>query len=120
MKRFISAILCLIVCVVLHAGNASAADQEPFVVHFVVISTTEDDPRLREFKKVAITMAGGYTELGATSGGSMDGGAVKQRDNVSFIIGSKNDISKELKLLTKSLFGGDGAFVLSWPGKVLF
>jgi hypothetical protein len=124
MKRIIPLIICL--ALILCAGAAQAADeQQPFIVHFVVVPGTMPDgsdssPAIMEFRKEVLKLAGGYTELGQSHGGSLHGGVVKQQENVSFIIGAKKDISPDLKAMTRKLFKGDGAFILSWPGKVIF
>ncbi|QGY41636.1 hypothetical protein GM415_16410 [Pseudodesulfovibrio cashew] len=123
MKRFLPFIFCL--CLVLAAGAAQAGEQEPFVVHFVVIGKVLPDgsdsaPLMDEFKLEVLKLAGGFTELGPTRGGSLHDNVVRSEENVSFIIGAKKDISVELKALTDRLFKDGGAFIMSWPGKVLF
>ena len=121
MKRLIPAFLCLVLILGVFAVRAEAGDPQPFFIHFVVLpAASDDDPRVLEFKKMALALAGGFTELGATSGGSMHKDGVHQEDNLSFIVGAEKDITKDLKMLTKSLFGGKGAFIMSWPGKVMF
>ncbi|MGL1863839.1 MAG: hypothetical protein OCC46_15050 [Pseudodesulfovibrio sp.] len=125
MKRCIPVIFCLILVVAFAATPAQADDQKPFFVHFVVVSKTMPDgtdagPALLSFKAEAIKLAGGYTELGQSRGGSLVDGKVQDQENISFVIGASKDISKELKEMTKRLFKGDGAFILAWPGKVMF
>lgn len=127
MKRLIPFVLglCLFFAVAFVSTDSDAADQEPFFVHFTVISKTMPDgsdsgPAILKFKKEVIKLAGGYTELGSSRGGSLEAGGVHDEDNISFVIGAKSDISMELKEMTKRLFGDDGAFILSWPGKVIF
>lgn len=125
MKRFIPFALCL--ALILCAGTALAADdaQQPFMIHYVVVpgvmpDGSDSSTAILEFKKEVVKLAGGYTELGQSHGGSIHDGMVKQQENVSFIIGAKKDISKKIKSLTKKLFKGNGAFILCWPGKVIF
>jgi hypothetical protein len=127
MKRLIPVALafCLALTLFFAAAPSNAADQKPFFVHFVVVSKTMPDgsdsgPALLKFKKEVIKRAGGYTELGSSRGGSLKADGVQDQDNTSFIIGAKSDISMELKAMTKRLFGGNGAFILVWPGKVIF
>ena len=81
---------------------------------------TDAGPALLSFKAETIKLAGGYTELGQSRGGSLVDGKVQDQENISFVIGARKDISKELKEMTKRLFKGDGAFILAWPGKVMF
>jgi len=107
------------------SGPAQAAEQQPFFVHFVVVPAVLPDgsdasPVILEFKKEALKLAGGYTELGSCQGGSLADGKVVDRENVSFIIGAKKDISQELKAISTKLFKGEDAFILAWPGKVIF
>ncbi len=125
MKRLIPFALCLCLILGVSTVQADTGDQQPFFVHFVVVAKTLPDgsdsaPAVVEFKKEILKLAGGFTELGSTHGGSLKDGIVKHRENLSFIIGAKKDISLELKALTKRLFQGDGAFILAWPGKVIF
>jgi len=127
MKRLIPFVvsLCLVLAVAFVAADVDAGDQKPFFVHFTVLSKTMPDgtdagPALLSFKAEVIKLAGGFTELGSTRGGSLHSDGVHDEDNVSFIIGADKDISKELKAMTQRLFKDDGAFILVWPGKVMF
>ncbi len=127
MKRLIPFVLslCLFLTVSLVAADGDAGDPKPFFVHFTVVSKTMPDgsdsgPAVLKFKEEVIKLAGGFTELGPTRGGSLHPDGVHQQDNLSFIIGADKDISKDLKKMTQRLFKGDGAFILVWPGKVIF
>ena len=127
MKRLMPFVLslCLVLVVAFVATDANADEQKPFFVHFVVVTKTMPDgsdsgPAVLSFKAEVIKLAGGYTEIGSTSGGSLKADGVQDQDNITFIIGADKDISKELKAMTKRIFMGDGAFILAWPGKVIF
>jgi len=125
MRRLIPLVLCLMLVIGFTAATASAEETGAFHVHFVVVPAVMPDgsdasPMIMEFKKEVIGLAGGFTELGPSKGGALENGKVVHQENVSFIIGAKKDISKELKALTEKLFQGKGAFILAWPGKVLF
>ena len=125
MRRLIPFVLCLMLVIGFTAATASAEETGSFYVHFVVVPAVMPDgadasPMIMEFKKEVIAMAGGYTELGPSKGGAVEDGVLVQQENVSFVIGAKKDISKELKALSEKLFKGKGAFILAWPGKVLF
>jgi len=127
MKRFMPFVLslCLVLTVAFVATDANADDQKPFFVHFTVVPKTMPDgsdagPALLSFKAEVIKLAGGYTELGPTRGGSLHPDGVHDQDNITFIIGAKKDISKDLKDMSKRIFKDDGAFILVWPGKVMF
>lgn len=124
MKRLIPCVLALFM-VMAFAVASPAADAKPFYVHLVVVPAALENglssqPVLPKFKEQVIQLAGGFTEIGATRGGSMGNGGVKDQENFSFIIGADTDISIKLKKMTKALFGGDGAFILAWPGTVMF
>lgn len=124
MKRLIPFAAALLLLVGF-AVSAHAADPKPFHVHFVVVPATLENGlssggAVTLFKKQVLELAGGFTELGATRGGSLENDGVKQRENLSFIIGADRDISKELKKMSITFFGGDGAFILAWPGTVTF
>ncbi|MBI9078986.1 MAG: hypothetical protein JEY79_04505 [Pseudodesulfovibrio sp.] len=127
MKRLIPLVvsLCLFLAMTILVVDAQAGDQKPFFVHFVVLTNTMPDgtdsrPAIQLFKAEVLTLAGGFTELGPTLGGSLHPDGVHDQSNVSFIIGADKDISKELKAMTQRLFKDDGAFILVWPGKVMF
>ncbi len=125
MKRLTLIALCFCLAFAFLSTSAPAEEQKPFFVHFVVVSKTMPDgadagPALLAFKAEAIKLAGGYTELGSTRGGSLKEGKVQDQENVSFVIGANKDISKELKEMTKRHFKGNGAFILAWPGTVMF
>lgn len=124
MKRLIPFILLISLLFSFGVAQAEEAKQKDAYIHFVVLNQTLPDgsdstPVLTEFKKEVIKLAGGFTELGNTLGGSMDGDMVKHELNISFLIGADRDISLELRKLTNKLFDGDGAFVMSWPGKMV-
>lgn len=121
-KRFMP--LFFIVIFSLFALTAQAADTVPCFTHFVVVDSilpdgSESAEAVRAFEKEVIKMAGGFTELGMSRGGSIVNGAVEHQKNISFVIAADQDISKELKALSIELFGGRGAFVLVWPGTMV-
>lgn len=125
MKRLIPALFCLLLVIACAVPQVDAAEQKDAYIHFVVINQvlpdgSDSSPVVLEFKKAVIKLAGGFTELGRTRGGSMGDDMVKHEQNISFIIGADKDISLELRKLTEKLFDGDGAFIMSWPGKMVF
>ena len=127
MKRqlYFTLSLCLVLGLVFGATFASADEQKPFFVHFVVVPSAtqygaETRAAILKFEEEVILLAGGFTELGPSRGGSIENGVVKPQENLSFIIGADRDVSKELKALSRKIFKDDGAFILAWPGKVIF
>lgn len=124
MKRLIPLFLCLALVLGFAASEAQAAEQKAAVVHFVVVPQTlasgyDSAPVVLEFKKAVIELAGGFTELGPSRGGSVGDGMVKHEQNISFVIGADRDISMELQELADRLFDGKGVFIMSWPGKMV-
>ena len=68
-------------------------------------------------KRKFIELAGGYTDMGQTPGGSLqDDGKIKVQDNLSFMVAAKKDISDEIKEFVPQHFAGN-AFILVWPAK---
>ncbi|WP_419787582.1 hypothetical protein [Pseudodesulfovibrio sp.] len=125
MSRLVPCVFGLLLLFGLMASPASAAGQQPFMVHFVVVPAVLPDggdasSAVLEFKKEVLKLAGGFTELGPCQGGSLKDSKVNEKENVAFIIGADKDISKELKALSLKLFHGGSAFILAWPGKVIF
>lgn len=124
MKRFSPILLALILSVVCVA-NASASEPAPVYVHMVVVSATLTDgsssaDSVLAFEKAVIEMAGGFTRLGSSSGGILKGDTVEHQQNVTFMVAGQKDLSEELKALTLKLFGGDGGFILAWPGTMTY
>ena len=122
MKRLVPFVLIMLFS--LFAAGAQAAETAPCFTHFVVVDSvlpdgTDSAEAIRAFEKEVITMAGGFTELGVSRGGSLVNGEVEYQQNISFVIAADRDISKELKTLSIKLFGGRGAFVLVWPGTMV-
>lgn len=125
MKRSIILVACLCLALILALSAHGNDEQKPFVVHFVVLDKELPDgsdaaPAVLKFEEDVLKLAGGFTEIGTTYGGSLRDGVVKRQDNFSFIIGAKEDVSLELNKIVKKLYQGEGAFIMSWEGKVLF
>ncbi|ADU63164.1 MAG: hypothetical protein KUA35_04510 [Pseudodesulfovibrio sp.] len=126
MKRCALLALVLLTCVLaLGATDARADSAKPFQVHFTVVPATMPDgsdagPALEQFKAEVIKLAGGFTELGPSHGGSLRPDGMHQSNNIAFLIGADKDLSAELKALTLRLFGETNVFILVWPGTVTF
>ena len=122
MKRLVPFVLIMLFS--LFAVVSQAAEPVASFTHFVVVDSVLPDgansaEAVRAFEKEVIKMAGGFTEIGASRGGSLVDDTVEYQDNISFVIAADRDISNELKALTTKLFGGRGAFILVWPGTML-
>lgn len=125
MKRSIFLFACLCLALTVAVTVHSSDEQKPFVVHMVVLDKVLPDgsdaaPAVLKFEEEVLKLAGGFTELGTTYGGSYRDNMVKRQDGFTFIIGAEKDITMELNEAVKRLYQGEGAFILSWPGKVLF
>lgn len=126
MKRCAMLVLVLAVCAfALGATDARADSAKPFQVHFTVVPATMPDgsdagPALEQFKAEVIKLAGGFTELGPSRGGSLHPDGVHHSNNIAFLIGADRDLSAELKALTLRLFGETSVFILVWPGTATF
>ncbi|WP_319542857.1 hypothetical protein [uncultured Pseudodesulfovibrio sp.] len=124
MQRF-SPILLVMILSLFFVATVSASEPAPTYVHMVVVSATLPDGSssvnaVGAFEKAVIEMAGGFTRLGSSSGGLLKGATVDHQQNVTFIVAGQKDLSKELKALTLKLFGGDGGFILAWPGTMTY
>ena len=106
---------------------AMAPDPEPgqtVMVHFLVVQGWIEGEKgggdveaaLSALKARMIELAGGYTELGATKGGSDSSGSVHHEDNYSFLVAAKGDISAELHAAAMECFNDEG-FLLVWPAQ---
>lgn len=126
MKRCAMLVLVLAVCAFAFGATDARADSaKPFKVHFTVVPATMPDgsdagPALEQFKAEVIKLAGGFTELGPSRGGSLHPDGVHHSNNIAFLIGADKDISAELKALTLRLFGETSVFILVWPGTATF
>ena len=101
-----------------------AQAQSPSYVHFVVIEPTpaegaDLDVAMNGFKKELLALAGGYTIIGQTLGGSLQpDGTVHQGANLSLLVAAQHDLTKELEALVPKYFKEDKPFVLVWQGSV--
>jgi hypothetical protein len=125
MKRFGLLALALVLGSLIFAGGVRAESGAPFMVHFTVIPAampdgTDAGPALDAFRKEVIALAGGYTELGPSQGGSMHPDGVHLEKNIPFVIGADRDVSVELKAMVMRLFATKDVFILTWPGRVTF
>ncbi|BCS86790.1 hypothetical protein [Pseudodesulfovibrio sediminis] len=123
MKRLIPFMVLFVFS--LFATGAFSAEPVPSYIHFVVVDSVLPDgsdsrDAVLAFEKEVIKLAGGFTEIGATRGGALEGDAVVPQKNISFMISADRDISRELKTLTTQLFGGRGGFILAWQGTMLY
>ena len=109
------------------AAQDMAPDPQPgqtVLVHFLVVpgwiqgekGGGDVEAALDALKQRMVELAGGFTVLGATSGGSDSSGEVRHADNYSFLVASDKDISAELQAAVREQFNDD-AFLLVWPAE---
>ena len=121
--RLLSCLPALALLLVLAAVPARAESQK--MVHFIVVSYqaadgADIDAAITELKAKFLELAGGYTELGITSGGYLPpGGAAVKSDGRSFLVAADTDLSAEIMAWAESKFVGP-PFILVWPAKCSF
>ena len=115
-RVFVVAVLAMLVC----ASLAWAQDGSRVMVHFIVVpheaaGGADGDQVLVDFKDHLLDLAGGYTELGDTTGGYLPpGGPAVKSPGVSFLVAAPQDISAEIKTWADARFASP-AYVLAWP-----
>ncbi len=120
MRRYSLLLASLGLFATLFVCCAPASAQDNARVHFIVVPPQTNDGSdlvvaLNELKKTFIELAGGYTELGKTQGGSKDSGAgVNESANYSFIVAANKDLTKELEAYISEHFSGSRPFILTW------
>ncbi len=110
------------------AGDANAtaqpADipQENAYIHFFVAPVQARDgvtlhEELIALKKMLINTAGGYTELGASHGGSLQpNGHIARQDNISFVVAAREDLSEQIATFLSIHFQEKQPFILVMRG----
>lgn len=98
------------------------AESSVYIHFFVVPAAVEEGKDLTEelskLKQQLVSWAGGYTELGASKGGSREpDGKVETEDNFSFIVSAPNNITTELEEYISQHFAAKRPFILVWQGK---
>jgi len=128
-RALIPALSALVVCAaVLLLAPQSRAMEKPgaVTVHFFLVPAvlpdgTDSAPALPALRLFLAKLAGGYTELGAGSGGYLDDkGELVKEDNIAFVVSAPKDVSKEIKAYLEENFPQDLHFILvwkaDWPG----
>ncbi|WP_027185117.1 hypothetical protein [Desulfovibrio inopinatus] len=90
-----------------------------FVVPSAIPGENNVAKQITDLKKMLIKVAGGYTELGLTHGGSVKtDGNIELENNFSFVVTAKTDISQELSAFIKKHFKSKAPFIVTWPANV--
>jgi len=123
MRRWAWALILFALVVLLGGAGpwSSTSDSTEVHVHFLVVPQGVSGggdlySALIGFKQEVAQLAGGYTELGTSSGGALEQGELVQELNYSFLVSADSDISAELAALVSKWFGVGQPFVLHWIG----
>lgn len=103
-------------------GKNVHAESSVYIHFFVVPAAAEEGKdlttELSKLREQLVVWAGGYTELGASQGGSREpDGKVHSEDNLSFIVSAPTDITIELGKYISQHFATKRPFILVWQGK---
>ncbi len=123
MRHFLFLILSCFLVLLLFGGPASA-EGKPVVVHFVVLPENLPDGSSAEsafktFQAEMIMLAGGFSELGPSQGGSLHPGGVVPKDNRAYLVSAKKDICDDIKIVVQRIFKIKKVFILSWQGNMV-
>jgi hypothetical protein len=123
MKRILLG-LCLLTALTAWGPIPTASAQSEVMVHFMVVPAQPKDGMERnhamaEFREKLAELAGGYTCLEVTDGGSISAaGQYRSELNYSFIVAAEKDMTGELEKLATEFFDADKPFILVWPGRM--
>lgn len=120
MKRLVALCALVAVCALCLAAVPSAHAEKAMTVHFVVIKDNvpgvDYAKEVPALKDALCRMAGGYTALGATSGGSLHEGLPEHtQSNHSYLVAAPENIAGQIAEYVEKHFG-DLPFILAWPG----
>lgn len=118
------AIHCLMLLVLFpftfSACDHANADRNQYLMHYVQVpQTMEDgsaitDEQVRKFEEYLVQLAGGYTKLNETSGGSLgELGEIRRRAHISYLVGSSSDEREQLAQYVMVNFGYD-SYIFAW------
>lgn len=118
-KISVLAVLCALLSIGFLAGPAPA---QPVHIHFFVVPTQAVDgvnhwEAMEKLKAKLVELAGGYTELGLSNGGSNSSGSLEQEYNFSFMVSASRDITADLEAFIPRYFATARPFILHWTGE---
>ncbi|CCH48017.1 hypothetical protein [Pseudodesulfovibrio piezophilus] len=124
MKYLVPLIFCTLCVLMVIPHKVCAGSNTSVFVHFVVLPVKqgeggENSPALNTFRAEMIMLAGGYSELGPSLGGSLHPEGVVSKENISYLVSADRDISLEIRKVVNTLFGLEKAFILVWPAQLV-
>lgn len=109
------------------SATESPGDAAPVQVytHFIVVPAAaagdvDSDQLMVDFKAELLALAGGYTELGSTTGGFQPpSGAAIKAPGVTFLVAASSDLAAQIKAWGDSRFASP-VYVLVWQAAQYF
>jgi len=94
---------------------ASSALAGQTTVHFFVLPAATPASELTQLNEFLIKTAGGFTSMPTRGGGPMEAGsATAGKDNVSYLVAAKKNLSKQIMGYLKEKTGLKEVFILVW------
>lgn len=123
MNKYIVLIFCLF-CFFTSVNVVQATEPKPVFVHFVVLPSVLADgssaqSAYKTFQAEMIMLAGGYSKLGGSDGGSLHPQGVVPKENMAYLVSSSKKIGPEIKKVVQQIFGIERVFILCWPGELI-
>jgi len=117
-------LLSALLCIGLLSGPALA--QSSVHIHFFVVPSQPAAgvnywDAMEALRAKLVELAGGYTELGPSNGGSEgSGGTINKEYNFSFLASAPRDITSDLEEFIPKYFDISLPFILHWTGDCSF
>ncbi|AGW12058.1 hypothetical protein [Megalodesulfovibrio gigas] len=112
-------LVCAALGMVWPAASWAEDLQQNAFIHFFVVPTQGEgvEAATEALKGELVDLAGGYTELGAASGGDRDAdGSLHRSDHRAFLVAARKDLSMQLEALLAATFHKEKPFMLVWQG----
>lgn len=119
-RRRFAAVLFLLVLAPAFFCRSVCAESSVYVHFFVVPESVKEGKNLTDelakLREKLVSLAGGYTELGPSHGGSRepDGRVETQKSNFSFLVSAPKNITAELEEYIPQHFATKHPFILVW------
>lgn len=115
------AISLTLLCSLATAPVAWSASSQKTFVHMVVVgvnpvSDTAAQDKLSQIEKGFLRLAGGFTRMGWTQGGSNEPGQPPSQTNVTYMVSAKRKMASEISMAVE-MVAGERPFILVWPGE---